>query len=427
MKTPNFTKLLILLISINGVTYAQNSKGEKEEKNSATVIVLGQDNDPSVKSKAIKSFEENVRAGLQPDGIPRFLITDSKANAIFAIGGFVQFRTGYDFGGVIDHLDFIPYSIAVEPLDGNDRRFLMDASTSRLYFKTLIQTKQGVLEGYLSTDFRGANKTLRLREAYISYMGATFGQTFSTFCDLKASFSTIDFEGPNGFALTRNLLIRYEYGWKNGIKVAASLEYPSVLITHGDLNHDIYQRIPDIPAYINYAWKDGHVRLSGIVRNLFYYNSAIAEVDRAIGWGIKLSSSFKIGPKVQLFGEGTIGRGLAAYISDLGTSKFDLINDVNKLGEMIAPKTFAWFAGIQYNILPQMPFTFGYSHAGITNEEENLSGKDYRCGDFYVSNLFYRFSPYWYTGIEYLHGSRTNQDNQSGYANRIQAVIQFNF
>ena len=104
-----------------------------------------------------------------------------------------------------------------------------------------------------------------------------------------------------------------------------------------------------------------------------------------------------------------------------------VINDVNKLGEMIAPKTFAWFAGIQYNILPQMPFTFGYSHAGITNEEENLSGKDYRCGDFYVSNLFYRFSPYWYTGIEYLHGSRTNQDNQSGYANRIQAVIQFNF
>lgn len=146
MKTPNFTKLLILLISINGVTYAQNSKGKKEEKDSATVIVLGQDNDPSVKSKAIKSFEENVRAGLQSDGIPRFLITDSKANAIFAIGGFVQFRTGYDFGGVIDHLDFIPYSIAVEPLDGNDRRFLMDASTSRLYFKTLIQTKKEYLK-----------------------------------------------------------------------------------------------------------------------------------------------------------------------------------------------------------------------------------------------------------------------------------------
>mgnify|MGYP000544390182 FL=1 len=83
----------------------------------------------------------------------------------------------------------------------------MDASTSRIYLKGIANTRAlGRVVVYVSTDFRGGAQgsyTPRLREAYVSFKGFTFGRDVTTFCDLDAGPTTIDFQGPNAYNSTR--------------------------------------------------------------------------------------------------------------------------------------------------------------------------------------------------------------------------------
>lgn len=75
----------------------------------------------------------------------------------------------------------------------------MDASTSRVYIKGIANTRAlGRVVVYVSTDFRGGAKgsyTPRLREAYVSFGGFTFGRDVTTFCDLDAGPRPSTFRG----------------------------------------------------------------------------------------------------------------------------------------------------------------------------------------------------------------------------------------
>lgn len=421
--------LAIAAISITSVD-AQNKKPRPEWLDeTTTVFVLGNagENELVIKESALEYFRKNHRTGFQTEKMPRFLITDKSAKAVFAIGGFVDFRTAYDFNNVMNNVDFVPYDITMRSTSTNNQRLLMDASTSRLYFKTVVKTKNGPLEGFVSTDFRGAGNTLRLREAYVSYIGFTLGQTTTTFADLNASFNTIDFQGPNGYTYGRNLLARYEHKWKNGISAALALEYPNVSATYGLNNSAIYQRVPDIPAYVQYAWKGGHIRASGIIRNMFYLNE-VKKVDLdAIGWGAQLSGSFDIGKVVTLYGDVVYGKGITPYIQDLQGVGMDLMSNPMGAGQMSSVETMSWLVGAQFNITSRLPLTVGYSQVSLFDKNSLLTSSDYKIGQYVVANMFYNISRYWNVGVEYLYGARTDAGGSFGQSHRIQAAVQFNF
>ena len=45
---------------------------------------------------------------------PRFLLTDRKGKFALGIGGYVRATAEYDFGGIVDNIDFIPATSLVE-------------------------------------------------------------------------------------------------------------------------------------------------------------------------------------------------------------------------------------------------------------------------------------------------------------------------
>lgn len=394
------------------------------------MVVGGTPEDELVKVQATDYFRRTLRPGPQQVGMPSFIITDKNNRASFAMGGFVKFRTAYDFNSEVQNLDFVTYDIPMQQTPQNRQRFLMDASTSRLYFKTVINsTSVGPIEVYIETDFRGAGNNLRLREAYISVGGFLAGQTVTTFCDLAAAPNTIDFEGPNAYTYNRNLMVRYSKTFNQHWSMAIAAEFPNIQATTGPDAEVIPQRMPDIPAYVQYAWNQSqsHVRLSAIVRGLNYFDKIKDKTTSATGFGVSLSGAVKACSFISITGQALYGKGLTPYIADLNTAPLDLIPDPHKPGKLIAPPVMSWLLGAQMNFTKKLTMNLGYSQVHVWNSYGFFQPQEYKLSQYIVSNMFYKFNPAIQVGIEYLYGNRTNQNNAFEKAHRVQAMVQLNF
>lgn len=427
MKTLLKISAITLVSLFSTLSWAQQDKKSWDQ---TSVIVIGDPMNETVKIQATEYFSKTLRQGPQQVKMPKFLITDKKSRAVFAIGGFVNFRTAYDINDVVDNIDFVTYDIPMVSTPSNAQRLLMDASTSRLYFKSLIMTgTDKPIEAYIETDFRGPGNSLRLREAYVSWNGLTAGQTVTTFCDLAASFNTIDFEGPNGYTYGRNLMLQYKHGWDNGLSLGIALEYPAVSATTGTKAYIIPQRVPDIPAYVQYAWNKGasHIRASGIIRNMFYRNDVDNVTEDCIGWGAQLSGVFSISKNITAYGQFLYGQGITPYIQDLAGNGLDMIPDMNISGKLQPTVVTSWLVGAQFNLTSKMPLTIGYSQVLLDNKNSAYVPGQYKLSQYIVGNMFYNFNRMLSVGVEYLYGTRYDENDAFGRANRIQAAVQLNF
>ncbi len=52
---------------------------------------------------------------------------------------------------------------------------------------------------------------------------------------------------------------------------------------------------------------------------------------------------------------------------------------------------------------------------------------EYHFGQYVCANLFWKVQSFMTVAIEYLWGQKTNSSGQYGRANRINAMVQFNF
>lgn len=418
--------------SIDASAQKQKKERPKWLDEETTVFIIGNPNanELIIKQQAIDLFQRTHPQEYQGVGMPRFMITDKKAKATFAIGGFVNFRAAYDLGGIMSGtVDFVPYAIPMMQNPLNNERLLMSASTSRLYFRTVIDTKGGPLEGYIETDFRGAGNNLRLRQAYIKYYGFKIGQAVTTFSDPNGAFNTIDFEGPNGYTYGRNLMVQYTHEWKNGLGVGIAMEYPVVNATYGSGSSAVYQRVPDIPAYLQYSWgKYGsHIRASGIIRNMFYANNIQNSNGDQLGWGAQLSGSLGIGGVVNFYGQFLYGEGITPYIEDLQGTPYDMMPNPTNPGAEFATPMMGWLAGAQFNITKRIPLTVGYSQVTMFDKYNSMAPTDYHIGQYVVGNIFYKINRTWKVGMEYLYGTRINFNGDFASTHRLQAAVQLNF
>lgn len=382
--------------------------------------------------EVITFYVFNRHNDYQGPEVPHYLITDRKARAVFTIGGFVNFRTAFDFNDVMPNRDFIPALIPLKSSVSNTARVLMDGSTSRLFTEAVIKTRNGSpLKAYVEADFRGEGNTLRLRQAYVSYYGFKFGQATSTFTDINSAYNTIDFEGPNAFTYRRNLMVQYTKEWQCGVGMGVAIEYPEVLAMYGSDNKAMYQRFPDLPIYVQYSWgemmRKSHIRLSALMRTMTYTDEVKMSNQERIGWGVQASGSFEIGDVVRLYGQFTYGEGISQYIQDLQGLPYDMVSDPTDKGYMLTLPSTAWFAGAEFHITPKMPLTIGYSQVKLKNQANTLGGTQYHLGQYIVANCFYNFGTAINVGVEYLYGSLDTFNNSWGKSNRLQAAVQFNF
>ena len=73
---------------------------------------------------ATQDYIDTHRPGFQQTEKPQFVFASKNNRFSFSIGGFVSLRAGYDFDGIVDNIDFVPYDIPV-PGNYNSKQKLM--------------------------------------------------------------------------------------------------------------------------------------------------------------------------------------------------------------------------------------------------------------------------------------------------------------
>ena len=391
-------------------------------------IILTGKNGPSCKD-IVNIFRETRSLHFQDPDAPRFLLVDQKHQMALGIGGYVRLTTSYDFRGISDNVDFVPYDIPTPANPAEKSQYQMDASTSRIFLKLVGNNKAlGKFSAYIETDFRGDHHTLRLRQAYVSMRGFLLGQSWSTFSDLSALPPTIDFQGPNGNTALRNVQLRYTFSLGKHWSAAAAIEAPQVSYTLADNTQMIHQRMPDIPLWIQFDWgKNSHIRASGLFRGLSYRNDILRKNRMKMGWGVQMSGLAEIIPKLSFYYQGTYGKGISQYVTDLSGNNLDLVPDPKNPGHLQAVPVLAVVGGIRWNITPKLFTSANYSLAHVYYENGYTVPDRYKQGQYICGNMFYNLTSSCMLGVEYLHGIREDKNKTLGHANRVQASVQYNF
>lgn len=362
-----------------------------------------------------------------PDA-PRFLLIDRKGNTVFGIGGYVEGVARYDFGGSVNSNGFSVSDIPVPANPAARSRLGADATHTTLVLNLLHHTRYGVLSAYVQGNFSAANYGFKLKQAYIRLNHVTMGLTRSTFQDALATPATIDYTGPVGMIDRKNVMLQYRNQYDNGIGFGVAAELPPVTITPVDgVTESISQRVPDIPAYVQYAWDGGksHVRVSAMLRNLSYRDLVDGKNKIVTGYGVQLSGGVQCAPFLSVNYQATYGKGMTSYLGGIEDLGYDLI-DSDKAGTMTAPNVFGFSGGVKIQPCDKFFMTSTYSMARVYGQER-LGDDAFRRGNYAVVNAFYTPIPDLQFGIEYIHGRRTDMSGEHGVANRIQAMVKYSF
>lgn len=382
------------------------------------------------------AFIENAPKRFNEPGAPRFAIIGKENKFYLGIGGVVKGVGLFDWGNPIDDPnDFTTADIPFDLPDGNGGKIQGSLGQSKLFINLVaLPGTDNKIGLYVSGKFTGSGSAFKLAHAYVTYRGFTVGHTASLFEDGAAAPPTIDDEGPCGLVGVNNNLIDYTHSFGKRFKVGVGVELSSVSMTTTDLTRSVSQRIPDIPAFVQYNWSDGDgwLRFSALMRNI-QYRDLVADKNRnKTCWGIKLSGSTPIGATpLQAYYQAAYGRGIGGYIQDLAGLGLDLSPEAGAPGRLDAVKAWGAYAGLQYTFSEKFLTSVSYSQARAYAKGYSAGStpwnEQYKYAQYVSANIFYTILPGLQCGVEYLYGRRVDMDGMSRSDNRINTMLQFSF
>ena len=380
-------------------------------------------------------FVENAPQSFNVPGAPRFAIMGKDHKFYLGITGFVKGTMSYDFGHPInDPNKFTTSAIPMHQQPGNGGLIQFSAAQSAIAFNMVaLPGTDNQIGAYISANFLGGNYNFNLQYAYLKYRGILAGYNHSLFSDMASAPPTIDYEGAPSLAPIPNGVLNYTHGFNPHWSAGIGLEMPIASATTTTGSYTVNQRVPDIPAYVQYCWDNGGswLRLSGIVRNMMY-RDVVADRNRSlVGWGVKLSGSTTIAGPLRAYCQGTYGKGIASYFQDLYDGGLDMVPDASTAGQLSTVRAWGGLAGVQYTFSKNLFATVTYSQ--VRNYAPAYTGgttawsDQYRYGQYVVANVFYNIKSYLQWGIEYLWGKRSDMNGLSAHDNRLQTMLQISF
>ena len=384
---------------------------------------------------AIDDHKNATRDGFQQASTPSAIFADKRNAFSFAIGGDIALRAAYSFDRIVNNIDVVPYDVPMKLTPADKQEIRMDATTSRLFIRGIANTqKLGQVHVFMDFDFRGGasgSYTPRIRSGYVQMLGLTIGRDVTTFCDLTAAPTTIDFQGPNAYNFRFATMIRYERNFlDNHLKAGVAAEMPGVSGTYGETLSAIPQRVPDFPIYLQYSWgenRDSHIRASAVFRDLYLYNKSAGTEDDLFGWGVQFSGNIHVTKYLELFMNGIYGEGITRYINDLMGSGLDFTPRPNDPTKAQATPMFGWQAAAQINIMSNLFVSGGYSAVTVRRKNGVYNDDMYRQGQYIFGNVFWNLTPRFVLGAEYLYAHRRNMDGLKAHANRINLLAKYSF
>lgn len=385
----------------------------------------------------VRTLHQNAPHLVNVPDVPRFALFGKEGKFYMGIGANIKNVGEYDFGHPIENPDkFMPSQIPMQIAPGNGANFRYTAQQSNLYLNIVaLPGSKDQLGAFVSINFTGDNYAPKLNHAYLKFRGMISGYTFSLFSDGSATPAMIDKQGPAGFTGVIHGMFGYEptFGKNHEWKAGIGIDMPENTFTTGEYAATVNQRVPDIPFYVQRSWADGEgkVRLSGMVRNLFYRNLAAEKNVDVVGWGIKASGKSPIAGGLKCYWQALYGKGIAGYIQDLGGSGMDLMPDPENPSHLKAVKAWSGYAALQYDFNPDLFCTAVYSHVRTYADMNESMAQDftrgYRYAQYVGCNIFYNVNSIVQVGAEYLYGRRVDYSGAQAHDNRIEAMLKVSF
>ena len=359
------------------------------------------------------------------------------------IYGFIMMDAGYNFGQIDPNwFDVLrPTKLAAfENQWGTDGNFYFGVRQTRFGVKNYFDTPLGELFTQFEFEMFGTGvdagqTTFRLRHAYgeLGKFGA--GQYWSPFMDIDVFPNTVEYWGPPGMPLYRNVQFRY-MPIKGEDRLTIALERPGGSAESGKYEGRVELEtlrgrfpIPDISFEYRKGFNFGYIELAGIYRNI-----EIEDLDPVTngdlgttitGWGLNLSTNINFGKNTTFRGLGVYGTGIANYMNDATVDV--AINDTPGQEGIEGVPVLGIVAFIDHKWSDKLASAVGYSLIDM----DNLSGQSadaFSKGQYIIGNLQYYPAPNVMMVTEVQYGDRENfEDGWKTDIMKLQFSFKYNF
>lgn len=389
--------------------------------------------DSTAVEKLINQFYVDQFRHAQDPRAPYFMLLSRNATMAMGIGGTIQTMAFYDWGSPINGSGFATYSIPIHPDAAGRNLFQTSIGQSALFFSMFGRSAVfGDYKFYIEAKFKGGgsgSNEFKLNKAYATVGDWTLGYASSTFSDPASQPNTVETAGPNSEVSDTRVLVRYMHQFKQRWTVAASIEAPDDEVAPDTEQYSAGSTyIPNFAAFAQFGSSTQHIRLAGLVKGMRYRNLVEQKNEYAAGWGLNISTVFRPIMNVTVYGAFNYGHGIGSMINDLSCGQNDLIGLLSEPGKMYAPRSYGWYAAVQYNFRPNLYSTLVFSQERLLPKKgSNYDGEQYKYGLYGVANVFWEITPRCTVGAELDLGERANMDGAHRWDRRVSLMAQFNF
>jgi DcaP outer membrane protein len=406
-------------------------------------------------------MSQNTYSGNPPVQDLSRLLAGKFINTKYKWYGFVRLDGIFDFNPIGSTDDFVTSSIPVP--HGRGQNAVLTPRYTRLGFDTETpwEAMDWTIKTRIEVDFFNGNTSgafgsfpLRLRFAWADFGPFLIGQAASLFMDYDVFPDVIDYEGPPGMVLMRQPIAAVRFPICDNLKVSLGVEQPysdiqwleeggwvvnpgSGIITTKGVDRNI-QDMPDFTGNIRYEYDYGHVQVAGIARKLTF-QPASGPDESEFGYGINVTGSWHpwahingcaMGDdktpteKCEFVAQYAAGKGINRYIQDI--NGFGLDATFDPVHGFRALSSNGWFVAYEQWWCKNWISVFSYGEAN-TDLTNTLPDNTYDSATYATANLIWLPVERMGVGIEYLYGTRTDKNGQSGTAHRIQVGFQYRF
>ena len=424
------------LLFIFGLCALNMAAQHPNDRPRPVTVLLGEVEDSL---KMYQTFVENAPADAFIHNAPRFAIVGKDRKFYLGFGGDVKATMNYDWGSPIQNAnEFAPYTIPMPTQAGYNPGnkggwFGLSAQQTDLFLNFVaLPDNPNKIGFYLNATLLGNGYLPQIRSAYVSYRGIEAGYGFSLFTDLAADPNTIDYDGPNSFTVVINAKLDYRHTFGKHFGIGIGAELPMASFTNATKTSTVTQRVPDIPAYIQWNFgNNNRIRLSGLLRNMQYRDELTAQTKNLVGWGMQVTGNFNICDKLIGYYQAAYGKGMTSYFEDLTGNGLDMVPNIDNNGQLETVKAWGAYLGLQYNFSSKCYCNVLYSqvrnYAPRYNNGATPWADQYKYGQYVLGNFFYNINDLFTWGIEYIYGRRMNMDHVQAHDNRLQTMLQVNF
>lgn len=322
-------------------------------------------------------------------------------------------------------------------------------------------TEKGPIKAQFDIDFVGGGSNVgqtffRIFNAYAEWKRVTIGQRNSIFMDGSVVPNTVEFFGPNGMVLLRNIQISYKAIETAKQELAFGLENPSATSDLGQYGTDFefanrlnnvrfIRKAPAFTAHYRRNFTKGHFQISGVAKHVAWDDGDKTATQNLSGYdwgyGVNLSGAYKITPQIRLLGAFITGKGIQNFLND-GTADIGVRRNYTNMFKPIVGKAIPFTSFMAYTEIDwnkQWSSAFGYSAIYNQTFETQLSTA-FRSGGYATVNALYTPIKQVTLGLEYQYADRQNANfigdpvfalpaarGNTFATNRIQAMLIYRF